>query len=983
MKTNAQKKKGGFTLVELIIASAIGVVVIGMGFGALIQGLLIWQQYSIVNELTMHLETAMERIRIDLRLSSVGTGLMSFYPANAPVYTAISFPLSVDSDGDGMIDRDADGKILWNRTVVYHVRPGAPDQLIRTVFQPRNPDATPEDIYNQLEAVVYSANAADINAAAMPGESAQSQVVFANLVDLRFSPPFNRFDGYAPFQEKARTFTWGSVVLESGFHELAFTVIGKNPDSGGYEVHIDHFTMSHSASDREGEIFWPVNENPISPFFSCSPSGGVVHCEEAGVGWKWHGNAQLVFTGTGEQSRISFSVFNDLWCDTNFDNPGGVLSSNCSVKFDRSFEAIDPFIPKVVVSMDKGIAWEAFSEPAANFGSMLLPVGNAVLVNNIIYGVTNHPLDAILREGKWARFEFRAAEDVGLVISNAVVSAPMVGFSTNVTFDGGESWVFVHPGSNTWSDWVPDIVFGPGQNYEVSALMGGFGDDDLDLYVGDRNGRIWFYENVGTKYNPAWAAPDFLRDKNNNAFNFGSMSTPTFADLTGNSFMDLVAGSDNGRIFIARRNASPFAPEFEPAEELLHLGSAPHNRRRVAPTFVDINGNGLLDMIVGGDNGYLTLVENAGSKTNFVVGAISHNWKGINTGNTSSPVFGDLNGNGLLDLVVGGEHHDGSWNGFFYTYINTGTAADFQYSAVITNAVVLPPGGDGAVWPRIRPALVDINGNGKLDLFLGHLAGTVYYYENIGTVNNFEWDAPVIDFANVDLGNSARTAPAFANHNPSMGGVHYADVSDLVFSDHPASTNGVNVTRWLALSRVEVGYPEQAIYRSGVFDTGMAAPNYRELNWTELTVPDQGDIRIRVRSGSDRQMSDGDWQEAEWANDGYFLNNTGNSLSMLPKRRYLQYEALFRCGFNDSSAHTNNASAFLRNVTIDWDGPTGLVDLRVNFGRGPNCGIVSATVNGQEFIKGVEAEMTIFKEGRTGWSEVSGRMEVRPLNTGR
>lgn len=91
----------------------------------------------------------------------------------------------------------------------------------------------------------------------------------------------------------------------------------------------------------------------------------------------------------------------------------------------------------------------------------------------------------------------------------------------------------------------------------------------------------------------------------------------------------------------------------------------------------------------------------------------------------------------------------------------------------------------------------------------------------------------------------------------------------------------------------------------------------------------------------------------------------------------MQYEVLYET----IQPHTLNAK--LQDVTISWAGSTGLVDLVVGFARGPDYGIVQAAVNGQSFIKGIEVEMEIFKEGPFGVSRVSGLMEVRPLNTGK
>jgi hypothetical protein len=135
-------------------------------------------------------------------------------------------------------------------------------------------------------------------------------------------------------------------------------------------------------------------------------------------------------------------------------------------------------------------------------------------------------------------------------------------------------------------------------------------------------------------------------------------------------------------------------------------------------------------------------------------------------------------------------------------------------------------------------------------------------------------------------------------------------------------------------------------------------------------------------------LTEADWLTANGANDGYFESNTGNTLPVLAslRKRYVQYQARFKCNENGSkpATHTNDYSgAILRDITIDWPGQTGLVDLLVDFGKGPDCGVVSAKVDGQTFVKGIQVEMSIFKSGRTGVQSASGTLEVRPLNTGK
>ena len=138
--------KAGFTLVEVMVASAISVMVIAGATTGLVNVLRAWRAAGIRSELHMDLEMSMERMQYDLRLSSVGIGLMAFYPASAAEYTAISFPLATPGN-DGLLQRDASGNIIWDTTVIYHVRPGSPDELLRSTFSPRNQAATPDQLY--------------------------------------------------------------------------------------------------------------------------------------------------------------------------------------------------------------------------------------------------------------------------------------------------------------------------------------------------------------------------------------------------------------------------------------------------------------------------------------------------------------------------------------------------------------------------------------------------------------------------------------------------------------------------------------------------------------------------------------------------------------------------------------------------------------------------------------------------------------------
>jgi hypothetical protein len=131
----------------------------------------------------------------------------------------------------------------------------------------------------------------------------------------------------------------------------------------------------------------------------------------------------------------------------------------------------------------------------------------------------------------------------------------------------------------------------------MPALADIDGDGDLDLFIGQSNGAILFYRNAGTPKAARWElVTERLAD-----IKVGRRSAPALVDVDADGLLDLVIGREEGGHVVYRNSGSRTTPAFTEG------GPLPVPLPRMAaPQFVDLDGDGVLDILAGSVSGGLS-----------------------------------------------------------------------------------------------------------------------------------------------------------------------------------------------------------------------------------------------------------------------------------------------------------------------------------------------------------------------------------------
>jgi len=117
------------------------------------------------------------------------------------------------------------------------------------------------------------------------------------------------------------------------------------------------------------------------------------------------------------------------------------------------------------------------------------------------------------------------------------------------------------------------------------------GDGDDDLFVGNEQGVITFFENTGTRQNAMFTERTGVANFFNNA-DVGSAAAPAFVDIDSDRDFDAFIGNANGKVLyfqnVGNKTHASFSQVSEASRNPLHGVAAPgHPSYRTAkPTFV-------------------------------------------------------------------------------------------------------------------------------------------------------------------------------------------------------------------------------------------------------------------------------------------------------------------------------------------------------------------------------------------------------------
>jgi len=237
-----------------------------------------------------------------------------------------------------------------------------------------------------------------------------------------------------------------------------------------------------------------------------------------------------------------------------------------------------------------------------------------------------------------------------------------------------------------------------------------------DLLLGDRDGYVWLFLNIGSKESPRYEAGTKLK-AGGKEIKVRGPSYPYLVDWNEDGKVDLLVGNGGGYLHLFLNQGDG---NFAPGVMVKAGGKDVDTGSRASPCMADWNEDGKKDLVMGNGSGEIFVYLNEGTNQQPVFGKpLKLNNGKLDVGSDSSPDVVDWNGDGKKDLVVGND------NGEIFIFINQGTNHEPQFN---NEGEKLPL----KLGPSALPQVLS-KGRGLNDLVVADRNGEVTYYPNTGS----------------------------------------------------------------------------------------------------------------------------------------------------------------------------------------------------------------------------------------------------------
>jgi hypothetical protein len=228
-----------------------------------------------------------------------------------------------------------------------------------------------------------------------------------------------------------------------------------------------------------------------------------------------------------------------------------------------------------------------------------------------------------------------------------------------------------------------------------------------------------------------------------------------------------------------RNRGSDARPDFDFQQKDWLVGSSIDLGTAAHPAVLDYDADGRPDLVIANREAYnddfiadsrLHLYRNvtpAGGPVAFR--KVDDDFLGFSryqsTGSAYSPAFGDLDGDGDTDMVVGQRSGE-----LLYLENTAGPGAPPDFADPVFEFQGIDAG------QLSRPAIADLDRDGRADLVVGGFDGRIRYYRNVGDTGTPRFNPDLTAAGNtIQLGGINTNVPGFSTSHPTPTVVTYAD----------------------------------------------------------------------------------------------------------------------------------------------------------------------------------------------------------------